>query len=173
MNLNEALQRYVAVTSVGASAVRGSPAGTADAAREFLAAVSLRQFGTNRERAFRERLDSTTEDLRRALPARRKHWGLARKLINIFLHNAFYNHYLRTHYRLDRAEPFFEVPVDSAVARGLRLKQSKDEKLPTWRGLVSLTAEENEKFQERATVLAQELGIARVHLDAVLWVQQR
>ena len=173
MNLNKALQRYVAVTSVGASAVRGSPTGTADSAREFLAAVSLRQFGTNRERAFRERLDSATEELRRALPAKRKHWGLARKLINIFLHNAFYNHYLRTHYRLDKAELFFEVPLDSAVARGLRREQSTGEKLPRWRGLVSLTAEENAEYQESAAGLARNWGVARVHLDAVLWVQER
>ncbi len=168
----DAIQRYIAVTSVGASAVRGSPSGTADAARDFLALVPLRQLGVSQQRVFATRLDRLTEELRRSLPPGRKHWGLSRKLLNIFLHNALYNHYLRSKYRLDRAENFFEVPMDSLVARALR-RDAHPQELSRWPGLNRLTPSQNEMYQRRAATLARSMNIARVHLDAILWVQER
>jgi hypothetical protein len=168
--LVELIQRYVAVTSVGASEVRGSPAGTADAARAFLACLDLHRFGTANAEAFQSELDSATEKLVERIPAHA--WGVARKVLNIFLHNAFYNHYLRTEYQLDLAESLFEVPVDSAVARGLRSRAGKDN-LPAWLGVKALTPDTNRRYQETAVTAAKIEGCSRVHLDPLLWLENR
>ena len=170
--MTDAIQRYIAVTSVGASTVRGSPKGTVDAAREFLAELPLRQFGVESEQLFHRRLNRVTEKLQRALPQRRRDWALARKLLNIFLHNAFYNYYLRRQNRLHLAETFFEVPVDSAVAKGLRRGYPKGA-FPAWPGLTRLGQAEHAAYQRCAAELAERKGLARVHLDALLWVQER
>jgi hypothetical protein len=170
LDLIELIQRYLAVTSVGASEVRGSPAGTAEAARTYLACLDLHRFGTADAESLQSELDAATEELAERIPAHA--WGVARKVLNIFLHNAFYNHYLRMEFHLDRAEQFFEVPIDSAVARGLRLRFGKG-KLPAWLGVKALTPAANIRYQESATIVAQELGCSRVHLDALLWLEQR
>ena len=169
-NLIDLIQRYLAVTSVDASAVRGSPTGTAKAAREHLARLDLHRFGTADPMVFQSQLDLTTKELKEEIPAHS--WGVARKVLNIFLHNVFYNHYLRDRYQLGLAEESFEVPVDSAVARGLR-KEAGTFKLPAWVSVKSLTAEENGRYQEAATTVAKSRGCSRVHLDAVLWLENR
>jgi hypothetical protein len=169
-NLVDLIQRYLAVTSVAASAVRGSPTGTAKAAREHLACLDLHRFGTADPVAFQSQLDLTTKELEKKIPAHS--WGVARKVLNIFLHNGFYNHYLRDRYQLGLAEESFEVPVDSAVARGLR-KEAGTFKLPAWVSVKSLTPEENACYQTAAAIVAKAKGCSRVHLDAVLWVANR
>ena len=169
--LIDSIQRFVAITSVGASTVRGSPKGTADAARAFLSELRLQQFGVKRKLVFCQRLDEATEELRKALPEERQDWALARKLLNIFLRHAFYNRYLRDQYRLDKAESFFEVPVDSVVAEGLHEKFPKE--LDRWSSLKKLTEDEHTRYQSCAEKLACTWKIARVHLDLVLWVQGR
>lgn len=171
-HLAEVIRRYVAVTSVGASTVRGSPSGTADAARDALFSIQLARLGISDERVFRSRLNQLTEGLRRALPVGRRHWGLARKIVNIYLRNAFYNHYLRKTYHLDRSELLLEVPVDSAVAKGLRRSAATNE-LPRWPGLRSLKPAQHEEYQKYAIELAMLKKMSRVHLDALLWVQER
>lgn len=166
------LQCYIAVTSVGASTVRGSPSGTVKACRDFLTQLSLSQFGVKSKKVFYRNLDLETENLKVALPRGRRHWALARKVLNIFLHNVFYNHYLRKRYNLDAAEQYYEVPIDSVVARGIR-KRSPRGTFERWVSLKVLGPEEHEKYQLHADLLANKKQYARVHLDAVLWVQER
>ena len=84
----------------------------------------------------------------------------------------FYNYYLRSQYNLGVAESFFEVPVDSAVARGLR-RECPRGTFPAWPGLKRLGQAEHAEYQCHAAELANRTGLARVHLDAVLWVQER
>ena len=170
--LIDAIQRYVAVSSVGASTVRGRPRGTVSAAREFLVTIKLRQLGVKQERVFQQRLDGLTKDLRRSLPPNARHWGLARKILNMFLRDAFYNFYLRSQFGLEQAEPFLEIPVDSAVAKGLRRGTPRGS-LPSWPGLKGLKPVDHAVFQQRALELARQLKTTRVHLDTVLWVQER
>lgn len=171
-NLADTIQKYVAITSVGPSTVRGYPSGTTEAARAFLQRIDLRRFGADKERAFIKHLAIKTDQLRLSLPPNAKSWGLARKVLNIFLHNAFYNHYLRRQFRLGRAERFFEVPMDLAVSKGLRRGTQRGQ-LPTWNGIKRLRKEDHEIYQQRALDLAKEIGTTRVHLDALLWVQER
>ena len=121
---------------------------------------------------FCQRLNKATEELKKALPEERRDWGLARKLLNIFLRHAFYNHYLRKQYNLHLAESLFEVPVDSVVAKKLR-KEFLESPLGSWPGLKGLTKAQHAQYQDCAQKLAKKWNIARVHLDAVLWVQGR
>lgn len=106
--------------------------GVVAAAREFLGDLDLRPFGTASSRRFLNHLDSATERLWSALPAKAQYWGLARKGLNIFLRDCLYTAYLRDRYRLDKAEQFFEVPLDSIC--GLQLFHESDGLLPKWPG---------------------------------------
>src|SRR5438309_2039564 len=107
---------YVARYSVSASAVRGQRApGLVAAARKYLAEVPLRTFALRSHSRFLRNLDTHTEQLRGALPHGARAWGVARKVLNIFLRNALYTGYLRERYHLDVAEEWYEVPLDSIV----------------------------------------------------------
>ena len=171
-DLPSSIQRYVAVSSIGSSTVRSRPSGTLDAARGFLETIRLGRMGIKKGWEFRERPDRLTEDLRISLPARAKYWGLARKILNMFLRDATYNHYLRNEFNLDRAETRLEIPLDSAVATGLR-RRSPRGSLPPWPGLRGLKPADHAVFQQRASELAAEYGMDRVHLDTVLWIEER
>jgi len=171
--LIDLMQRWVATVAVGASALRNQGAeGVIDAARSFLSRLDLRQFSASNEQEFRDKLDCETEHLRRAFPRGARHWGTARKAINLFLRDAFYNYELRLHFLLTNAEPFYEVALDSYVAAELK-RQAPGEALPRWRRLKDLTPEASEKYQQFALSLAEREGIPRVHLDAKLWLDGR
>ena len=129
--LIRAIQRYVAVSAIGVTAVRGRTRGVLAATRAFAASVDLRRFGVADEATFRASLDEATDTLRQQLPADGQHWGVARKALNLFLRDALYNHYLRTAFRLDTAEAWFEVPLDSIVAAALA-KRCPQAGLPPW-----------------------------------------
>ena len=47
-------------------------------------------------------------------------WGFARKGLNIFLRDCFYNRYIHDHYGLQAIEPFLEVPLDGRVMEKIR-----------------------------------------------------
>ena len=162
----EMIQRREAFAAILPSTVRNPGAsGVVEAARKFLSQMDLRPFGTKSKAAFTASLEKETEALQKALPKKASTWGLARKALNIFLRNCLYNHYLRTTFHLDHAEPFFELPLDSLVAKALR---DRDEHLPSWRGVKRLEPCDSAKFQTYAARLARPKGYARVHLDALL-----
>src|SRR5947207_4582838 len=105
------LQQRIASAAVTPSAARRmGPKGTVKVAREFLSKVDLRHVGSS-QKNYASVLDKLTLGLIRALPDGAKHWGAARKFLNIFLRDATYNVYLRDAYRLDRIENGLEVPL--------------------------------------------------------------
>lgn len=167
------MQRSVAVTAIGPSSLRnqGAP-GVIAAAREYLATLDLSIFGTGDDRHFRSQLDIDTTSLLQALPKKAGHWGAARKAANLFLRDALYNHYLASAYNLPRIEAWLEIPLDSAVARGLSKECGKAE-LPVWPGLKGLTPSISSQFQLFAESIAKKRGLARVHLDIYLWLKER
>ena len=173
------IQEYVALTSIDITVLRGSPKGSVKAAAEFCAGLDLGKFGIKRKSLFCQRLDGLTEALEALLPGGGPSWGTARKVLNIFLHNAFYNHYLRQQFRLSDAEQLFEVPIDHAVSKGLKraVKQlegyTHHRRLPAWGGVKHLTPDQNRKYQEAALLVAENLGVTRVHLDVLLWIENR
>ena len=130
------IQSRVARTAVGASAVRGrGNEGTVEVTRGFFRTIDLRRFGTSDPEAFATQLDRHTERLRKRLPNPR--WGLARKAMNLFLMDCFYNRFLSEEFRVCDAEPLLELPLDSVTGR--QLASLKDAALPAWPGVKYLT----------------------------------
>lgn len=167
------IRRSVAVTALGPSSLRNQGAkGVISASREFLALLDLSTFMTADEDRFCAQLDSTSERLRKALPKGAQNWGASRKALNLFLRDALYNYYLATEYRLHRIENWLEIPLDSAVARGLK-KLRGGERLQEWPGLKKLTPYVSAQFQALAMDIAKSRGLARVHLDIYLWLEER
>lgn len=172
-NFLHIIQSRAARIAVGPSAVRGrGHTGVSKAARAHLKSVDLLRFGTKKEVEFREALDVATEKLRRALPKGTQKWGLARKVLNIFLRDCAYTTYLREAHDLSLAEEFFEIPLDSITARALKRASGRG-CLPRWPGVTHVTPELSYVFQTAALRVAKEKGIARCHLDAFWWALMR
>ncbi|RIK72920.1 MAG: hypothetical protein DCC68_25730 [Planctomycetota bacterium] len=166
------MKRHVAHLSVGASTVRGQRTkGLVGAARSALCAVDLARFAVKQRNIFDRRLDDATEVVSRRLPQSARSWGLSRKITNIFLRLALYNRFLCEHYDLHRAEAFYEVALDSIVAKCIK-RRSEGYPLPTWPGVKHLTADVSKVFQQRASEIADEKGIFRVHLDMIFWTER-
>jgi len=166
-----AVQERVARVAVSASAARGQGKGTVKAAREYLSTLGLHQFGVRNETKYLMRLEDATDALYKVLPKQSRSWGLARKLINIFLRDALYTTYLAEKYRLGAAEPFFEIPLDSITSKHLR-KDAGRGVLPRWKGVKHLAADDSERYQSQAEIIGQKQGIYRVHLDTYWWGQR-
>jgi hypothetical protein len=170
------LQRYVAITTVGPSALRnqGSP-GVIKAAQDHLASLDLRTVCVGNETEFLAWLDHETEELRRSLPNRAQNWGAARKALNLFLRDVCYNRFLCEHSRVSRAEDWMEIPLDSLIASSLKrwVRNNGDDPLPRWPGLNRLTPDISSRFQSAAKRRARSEGISRVHLDMRLWARER
>ena len=161
-----AFQARAARGALGASIMRSAGAKDAvRAGRAFLAEVDLGGFRTTSPSRFRAALDGTTAGLQDAFPSQARHWGLARKGLNIFLRDCLSNVYLRDAYALQVAEQFFEVPLDTIT--GPMLHQLSGGALPRWGTVRDLAPEVSEAFQAVAATIAAERGIARVHLDAI------
>ena len=172
-DLIRAIQRKVAVSSVPASAMRGQGVkGVVSAARNYLTSLTVAKFATTQEAAFQMALNEETIGLRAELPRGARKWGLARKVMNLFLRDAFYNRFLSENSALDVAQSLYELPMDSIVAEALR-KERGSEDLPSWPGLKYLTPSENEAYQAFANQIAVKRGILRVHLDAYYWAAER
>lgn len=167
------IQEYVAITAIGASTLRnqGAP-GVVENARRFLADMNLECFVDLDKSQFKARLDHETENLLKVLPVSGRPWGTARKALNLFLREVLYNRYLCERFSFQHLESWLEIPLDSAVARGLKKKTGKGA-LPIWPGLKHLTKDQSDEFQSFAQRLADQMGIARVHLDAYLWTEYR
>lgn len=170
--LLKAIQSRTARVAVTASASRGrGNAGVVEEARSFMRSRDLSRFGTKDTRFVRE-LDLATLDLVASLPRGARRWGIARKLLNIFLRDSLYTSYLCSAFHLDRAEQAFEVPLDSVTALCLKRLVGRG-RLPSWPGVRNVTPELSAVFQAAASDEAQRLNVARVHLDAVWWSQSR
>jgi len=164
------MQKHVAGVSANSSSMRKAGAkGAVSAARKFLARLRLDQFTPEN---FDERRDTETEALRRALPRRARHWGLARKVLNIFLRDACYNRFLFAHFRLSQIEELLETPLDGNAHDGLRefSKATAKNRLPKWPRLRG-EKQDYDKHRARAIEFARERckGFAPIHADLLLW----
>jgi hypothetical protein len=166
--LIELIQKWVARGSVGSSTVRGQPKGTIDKSIEYLQSVDLQSFSeAENEEEFKVLLDKATNKLEDVLPS--KSWGMARKVLNIFLLHATQNITLNKKFGLDRIIPYLELPLDNPNAKRL-IKLAKPEgKRLVWKKISSLKPEENLGFQEYAKLYAKKRGIERCYLDACWW----
>lgn len=167
-----AIQCMVARGAIGASTVRSQGAsGVAVAARNFLAGIQLSKFSTDEPQKFYRVLNQETERLSISLPRAARSWGLARKCLNIFLREAFYNAFLQSQYHLTAAEKLYELPLDGIVAKALRSRARGE--LPRWPGVRYLESDTSIRYQSVAERLAAKEGVVRVHLDAIYWAKER
>ena len=158
--------------AVGPSTVRGrGNKGTVAASRDYLRGMDLAPFGTADADQFAAALDRKTERLRLGLPPEAQHWGLARKVLNIYLRDCLYTAYL-CRYALQDAERLYELPLDSITSLNLRAEVG-GRRLPPWPGVKYLTPDLNEVYQDAAARVAKSHGLARVHLDALWWSVSR
>jgi len=171
-NFIPTVRQFVSVTAVGPSALRGQGKGVLKASREFLASVSLARIPKSNATLFRDWLDRQTESLLDELPINRRPWGAARKSINLFLRDTLYNQYLCKKFDIEKIESWLEIPLDRAVARGLKSAAGRGG-LPQWPGLKNLKPNVSDIFQKFAGTHAKSLGIERVHLDMYLWLENR
>lgn len=165
------LKTHIANISIGASTARRmGPKGTVAAARNYLATLDLSQVHGLSERQFKDWLDRKTDDFQSKLPLGGRHWGSARKFLNIFLRDVVYNRFLCKVLDLHRIESWLEVPLDSHVAKALR-KEPEGSALPGWKTVVGLNQSTSERYQEVATKIGARKGLSRVHLDVFYWRQ--
>jgi hypothetical protein len=124
------LRRRTAELSVGASTVRragrngsGSSArATAGSAQGLRRLIALSLLAA---------LDRETVRIQRQLPDGARHWGVARKVLNIFLRSCVYSRPLASAYGLAHIDRWLELPLDSQVAEGIVMCSGA--KLPRWR----------------------------------------
>ena len=167
------LREHQARTSIGVSTVRNQGTGTARITRDFLAhELDLSSMRASSEQAYLRRLDAATENLRRRLRGKARTFGLARKVINIYMRDCVYSRYLHAAHRLDPIEPFLELPLDGIVGRRL-WEVARDSgyapSLPRWTSIRELTREDSDRYQAFAREWAAKSHLARVHLDVSLW----
>jgi N-glycosylase/DNA lyase len=163
----KAVQVFLA-NSISISTVRRmGPTGTLARIRQFLKEeVDLKIIGESDPAHFQDTLNDLTAKLRRRLSPESRHWGVARKCLNLFFRDALYNYYLRNAYGLKKFEPYMEIPLDSNVGRRLR---KEDRSLPAWRTVKGLTPELSARFQKAAAQIAKRDDTCRVHLDVKYW----
>jgi hypothetical protein len=167
------VQSRTARVAISPSTVRGrGNAGTVAASQRFLRSLPLRRFALHNPRRFATELDRTTDDLCAALPRKAQHWGLARKILNVFLRDCLYTTYLAEAYHLPGAERFLELPLDSITARQLQHAAGRGV-LPRWPGVRQVTADVSALYQAVAAREAKNQNIARIHLDALWWAAGR
>ena len=165
-DLLKAIQAYTARSAITSSSMRGASQGTIAAGRQFLSNLPLGCFGTRDASTFRSHLDHATDKLLSQLPSTARHWGRARRGLNIFLRGCLYTSYVRDTYALALAEDYFEIPLDRIT--GARLCHEVGG-LPRWKSVQSLDVATSDAYQAAAARVAKRQGHARVHLDALWW----
>jgi len=166
-NQVEKLRHRIAELAVVGSTVRGSPTGTVKAARRALKAIRLDAFVVSSRARFVQVLERETRQLRSMLPSGARHWGIARKILNIFLRACVYSRPIAEAYRLGRIEPWLELPLDGQVARGVRICSTTQ--LPRWRTIKGLEPGDSEQYQRAAGRLAEEFRVCPIHFEACWW----
>jgi hypothetical protein len=168
-SVDPALVQEFLANSLSISAVRKmGPSGTLKRIRTFIISIDLAAISEIDASQFPTRLNKETINLQRSLPNEAKHWGVARKCLNLFFRDALYNFYLRKQYDLGKFEEHLEIPLDSRVGNRLRT-QPEGSHLPRWQTVKGLKQNDSDKFQDVAAAVAKRLRTRRVHLDISYW----
>lgn len=163
------LRLRTAELSVGASTVRGlGVPGVVRAARSALKRVNLKRFRVRSRQAFRRALDRETEVIRRSLPRGAQHWGVARKVLNVFLRNIVHNRHLSEAFGVRHIDEWLELPLDRQVGEGIRAER-EGAHLPRWHTIKGLEPRVGEDFQEAARAHAAVVGVSSILLEYLWW----
>ena len=165
------IQKRVVNAAIGPSTLRNQGAPVTGTAKEFLSNLDLNELkNIDSSDEFGVFLNNKTTKLKNKFSDGAKNFGTARKAINVFIEEAFYNKFLSTYYGLDSLVSYLEIPLDSGVATGLK-KDAADRGIKLSNGVTikNLTEEINKEYQKFASELAKEKNIARIYLDLVYW----
>ena len=130
-NFIKTVQLKTATSAIGPSALRNQGPGILNKAQKYCSEMDLSIYSSLKENEFISRLDKETERMLDLFGLLHRPWGTARKALNLFFRDALYNKYLSKEYNLETIESFLEIPLDSAVAKGLK-KRDIDRVLPRW-----------------------------------------
>ena len=167
--LVENLRLRTAELAVAAATVRGAGAkGVTRAARAALKSVPLRRFRVRSRSAFERVLESQTRRIQARLPRGARHWGVARKVLNIFLRSVVFHRHLCSAYGLERTEGWLELPLDRHVAEGVRQPYAGTG-LPPWKTIKGPTPAVSAAYQEAGRSIAAVRGAQPVHLEYYWW----
>ena len=167
------VQKQAAELAVGASSLRNQgDSGLVEIARNFFKDIALSDFAVSTQPDFVSVLNRKTRALQKKFPAKAQNWGAARKAINLFLRDSFYNKYLHEYYKLNPIEYWLEVPLDKDVATNL-LETKYGHTLPKWKSIKTLTQKDSNKYQKAASRYAHDQDLARVHLDLLFWRKEK
>jgi len=159
------VQQFIA-NSFGIGIIRRmAPPGTLTCVINFLKELDLGG-APSHSSEYAAYLDDLTKRFITAMPEGAKHWGMARKCLNLFFRDSLYNFYLREAHGLGKFESVMEIPLDSYVGNALRNKRPA---LPAWDKVIKLTEADSAQFQAAAADIAAETGTFRVHLDLGYW----
>jgi hypothetical protein len=154
----------LAELSVGGTTVRGMPTGTTKAARSSLRRTRLYTLPTTSRSSFVAWLDQQTRRIAKSLPE--PSWGVARKVLNIFIRSCVYDAPIRAHFHLAAVESWLEVPLDQGVGAGIRACSGED--LPRFANK-HLTPSVNAGYQAAARRIARRAGTKPIHLESCWW----
>ena len=85
-------------------------------AREFLSKLDLTELSAIDADQFGSWLDMKTQNLMNNFPlGAQTNWGAARKAMNVFLENVFYDRFLAKQYNLEALENILELPLVSCL----------------------------------------------------------
>ncbi|MGH8321456.1 MAG: hypothetical protein ACRESI_05835 [Gammaproteobacteria bacterium] len=167
------LQHYltrVANIAISGSTVRNQGArGVVNACREFLQnEENIQNIFNNND--FQNQLNITTTNLVMNLPNGAQNFGTARKAINVFLEECYYHREISNYFGVANLANLLEVPLDQDVANFLNANNNNAQ-LPHWHGIIHLTPDVSNCYQEFAMGFAMGLGDGwcRIHIDLLAW----
>jgi hypothetical protein len=165
------VQRRLADGASGPSSLRNQGArGTTAAARAFLGQLNLTKLRSINATGYGRWLDSRTGELQRHLPQGARNWGTARKALNVFMVEVFFNRVLARECRMDRLKDVLETPLDSQAAKKLRaFARRRHLEVPPKMWVRYLTPELNQAYQVLASRMAKDNGLDRASLDLIPW----
>ena len=168
--------------SITPSVVRGNKGmvGCADFAREHLSEkLDLSRFVVKTEKDFLDVLENETakfiqEAKEKSNQAFILSWGLARKILNIYLRDIVYCRYF-VNYKINAAH--LEIPLDSIVFKKIKeFYRENSIRLPTCSvvkkeapTIKALTKDISDQYQLVAKECAKTKDTYRIHLDALWW----
>lgn len=168
----EDIRKHLAIASVGnTTLMMQAGEGRVSRAQLFLIKkMQLNDISNLSESEFNKYLNTKTVALSKQLlrpDNQQPNWGAARKVLNIYFRLCSMNKDLNTHFRLNKIEPYLEVPLDNHIVKKIasesKIKYSKTFKIKT------LTKSENNKYQDLATILAGDKYLYRYELDILYW----
>lgn len=172
------LQRNIASLSIDISILRNqSKAGSVKYCRDFCAEnIKIVDFFQALRWDYLSWLDLQTKRLLNDQPSLEIQFGSARKVLNIFLKNISNNGMFQSKYL--KSENFIanngilsplEIPIDSRVVEGIKKHIPSTKDLTS---IKSLTEAQHSDYQNKALLIGNNNGIARVHLDMYFWTPE-